>query len=220
MVEGDAEGCVEGEGEDWAGGCDFRVGLVCAQAGEIPSPSATTTATIAKIACMARSFQTVDYRHVVCPKMIARRSAMPISEGKIAKLESNADNVTFLTHPHLRALRAYPSIRQQNAHEKSRPPDLGSEDTDKQPLVENRSKDAACRRQEEEHYQLKFSTVHHRTTSWQVMRPWKTASRTAIDRLSDRPLCRGRRAQPQRCVRVHDENERPGGGQPTGACSV
>ena len=43
-----------------------------------------------------------DYRHVVCPMMIARGSAMPIGEGKIAKLESNADNVTFLTHPHLR----------------------------------------------------------------------------------------------------------------------
>ena len=87
---------------------------------------------------------------------------MPIGEGKIAKLESNADNVTFLTHPHLRALRAYPSIRQQNAHEKSRPRDLGSEDYDKHPPVEHRSKDAARRRQEEQ-YQLKFSPVHHRT---------------------------------------------------------
>ena len=107
MVEGDGEGCVEGEGEDWAGGCE--VGLVCAQAGEIPSASATTTATIAKIACMARSFQTVgDYRHVVCPMMIARGSAMPIGEDKIAKLESNADNVTFLNHPHCGTLRAYP----------------------------------------------------------------------------------------------------------------
>src|SRR6516162_11576036 len=28
VVEGDGEGCVEGEGEDWAGGCE--VGLVCA----------------------------------------------------------------------------------------------------------------------------------------------------------------------------------------------
>ena len=33
---------------------------------------------------------------------------MPIGEGKIAKLESNADNVTFLTHPHLRDTTTYP----------------------------------------------------------------------------------------------------------------
>ena len=54
------------------------------------------------------------------------------------------------------------SIGQQNAYEKSRPRDLGSEDYDKHPPVEHRSKDAARRRQEEQ-YQLKFSPVHHRT---------------------------------------------------------
>ena len=88
---------------------------------------------------------------------------MPIGEGKIAKLESNADNVTFLTHPHLRDTTGLPSIGlKQKGHDETHPRDLGSEDADKQPSVEQQSKDAARRRQEEEQHQLKFSPAHHR----------------------------------------------------------
>jgi hypothetical protein len=39
---------------------------------------------------------------------------------------------------------------EQKGYEKSRPPGLGPEDIDKQPLAEHQSKDAARRRQDDE----------------------------------------------------------------------
>jgi hypothetical protein len=51
---------------------------------------------------------------------------------------------------------------EQKGHEKSRPPGLGPEDTDKQPLAEHQSKDAARRRRDDEQHQLSYSPIHHR----------------------------------------------------------